>query len=306
MDLDQQAATVGRRQRALITKAQAERIGFTRAQIAQRLRTRRWEVLRLNVYAFAGAPRTWEQVVQATILSLGDGVVASHDTALRLYGGRISDGVAIEVSAWRSRRIEMTGVRSHRSLLLFDADRAVRQGIAVTSTARLVIDLSSRRSRSELGRVVDDLQRRKLLRLPRVAQCLNRLGPAPGRSPATVQAVLAARWPGYDAGDSDLESRVLRLLVAHGLPIPRQQVRVALPGRRCYIDLAYPPIMLAIEIDSWSYHRYRSEFDGDRAKGNELVLLGWHVVRITDGMSDAEIIDFIGRALEALGDFAVA
>lgn len=239
-------------------------------------------------------------MVLATTLSLGQGVAASHDTALALFGGRASRGELIEVSADRPRQIRMDGVAAHRSLLLFDADRSQRAGIPVTSTSRIVVDLSSRRSPHQLGRIVDDLLRRRLLRLPDLARCVGRLGPAPGRSPAVVEAVLTERWVGYVPGDSDLESRVLRLLVAAGLPVPRQQLRVKVGGRRCYIDLAYPEIRLAIEIDSWAYHQYRSAFDGDRAKANELTLLGWHVLRITDAMTDSVIVDLIRRALETL------
>ena len=121
-----------------------------------------------------------------------------------------------------------------------------------------------------------------------------------------MHAVLAARWDGYDPGDSDLESRVLRALAAAGLPLPGQQVRVTVGGRRCYLDLAYVEIRLAIEIDSWAYHRFRSAFDGDRAKGNELLLLGWRVLRLTDAMSDAQVVDDRRRALHALGHIAVA
>ena len=97
----------------------------------------------------------------------------------------------------------------------------------------------------------------------------------------SVHEVLAARWAGYDPGDSDLESRVLRAL-ARGRASRCRASRsgCSVGERRCYLDLAYVEIRLAIEIDSWAYHRFRSAFDGDRAKGNELSLLGWQVLRL--------------------------
>jgi very-short-patch-repair endonuclease len=306
-DVDRLVAALAERQRGLITKEQALELGLQPAQVAWRTRSGAWLIERRNVYRFAGVPVSWEQAVLATTLSLGAGVVASHETALRLHTGRRERGdEVLEVSSPRHRRVVIPGVRAHRSVVLFDADLVVRHGIRVTSPARTVVDLSSRRTAKELGRVVDELLRRRLLRLPSLAQCVARLGPAPGRSPRKVHEVLQARWEGYDPGDSDLESRVLAALHVAGLPLPRQQYRVVIEGRRRYIDLAYPDLKLAIEIDSWAYHRFRSSFDGDRARDNELVVLGWYVLRITDRMTDAEIVAVVRRALEALGGFAVA
>jgi very-short-patch-repair endonuclease len=295
-------APLGRRQRGLLTRAQALDGGLTPDQLEWILRSRQLIRMGRGIYAFPGAPNTWEQRVLATILLAGDGVVASHETAAQLYGARTAPdaGQAIEVSASRGRRIRLVGVRAHQSLVLFDADQAVRGGIPCTSPARLVVDLSGRRSVEELGRLVDDLQRRRLVHLRQVAQCASRLRLAPGRSLATVRKVLELRWEGYGPGDSDLESRILRALHQAGVPLPRQQVRVAIGGRRCYLDLAYPEVMLAIEIDSWAFHRQRSAFDRDRAKGNELALLGWQVLRVTDAMTDEEIVALVRRALRVL------
>ena len=146
----------------------------------------------------------------------------------------------------------------------------------------LVGSTRRRPERSPLGRRAGAGHRRSVAasaasQLPTLAQCAARLAPAPGRSLGRVRAILRARWTGYDPGDSDLESRVLRAVVAAGLPVPRQQHRVVIGGRRRYIDLAYPAIRLALEIDSWAYHRFRSTFDADRAKSNELTVLGWRV-----------------------------
>ena len=102
--------------------------------------------------------------------------------------------------------------------------------------------------------------------------------------------LLGERLPGYDPGDSDLETRVLRLLVASGFLPPVQQHRLRLGSRTIRIDLAYPEDRLAIELDGWDHHRTRTAFDDDRARANLLVASGWSVVRFTSRSSDAEII----------------
>jgi very-short-patch-repair endonuclease len=111
-----------------------------------------------------------------------------------------------------------------------------------------------------------------------------------------IHALLAARLDGYDAGDSDLETKVLRWLVTAGLAPARQQFRVLLEGRTCKIDLAYPELKIAIELDGWDTHRTRSAFDDDRARANALVLAGWIVLRFTSRSTADEVVEAVRAA----------
>jgi very-short-patch-repair endonuclease len=67
------------------------------------------------------------------------------------------------------------------------------------------------------------------------------------------------------------------------------------------IDVAYPEARLAIELDGWDTHRSRSAFQADRAKGNDLVLIGWRLLRFTSTSTDAEIVAAVRAALAASG-----
>lgn len=154
--------------------------------------------------------------------------------------------------------------------------------------------------------MLDEGLRRRLVRLERLRSCAARLYKSPGRRPSVISDLLAARVPGYEPGDSDLETRVLRLLVACGLPSPVQQHRVRLGGRTFKIDLAYPAFKLAIELDGWEFHRTRSAFDEDRARANALVLDGWTLVRFTSRSTDAEIVACVTAALRRSGRSGVA
>lgn len=113
--------------------------------------------------------------------------------------------------------------------------------------------------------------------------------------------LLAERLPGYDPGDSDLETRVLCLLVSSGFPPPVQQHRLRLGGRTFKIDLAYPARRLAIELDGWEHHRTRTAFDDDRSRANLLVADGWSLVRFTSRSTDDEIVGCIRAALDRFG-----
>jgi very-short-patch-repair endonuclease len=292
MRIEQLAAT----QHGVFTYDQATQAGYTIRQIGHRVRSGQWLRLSRRVLGVHGAPSSFDQAVMVAVLAGGEGTVGSHMTSGVLYRIPDADRSVLEVTTPLRRQLSLDGVIAHRSGTLFDADvRRVRR-IPVTAPARLVVDLSGRLSVDELGIVVDDLLRRRMVRLWQVADCSQRLGRAPGRSPKTVQAVLAARWPGYDPGESTLETRVLRLIAQAGLPLPKQQHRVVIDGRRYRIDLAYPERLVAIECDGFTWHSQRSDWDRDRRRQNDLVALGWRVLRITAAMPDEEILDAI-RAL---------
>lgn len=176
-----------------------------------------------------------------------------------------------------------------------------RERIPVTTVARTIVDLSGRFSVAKLGRMTDHGLRKGMLRLNDLRRCVAGLHPAPGRHPNKVHRVLRRRLRGYEPGDSDLEMRFVRALVAAGMPEPIQQHRVSLGSRRCRIDLAYPDLMLAIEVDGWEFHGTRTAFDEDRARANDLVVAGWNVMRFTSTMTNEQAVLTTAAAREALG-----
>ena len=301
VDVHRQLTRIAAAQHGLITADQARIAGLGLSQRRWLTRSGRWLALRPGVYALAGSPPSRAQQVAAVALCLQPGAWLSHATAGWLWGFRDVEGDEIEVITSLERRVGLVGVRSHRSGCLFSADLTVHGRLPVTSPERTLVDLSGRLAAADLAGVLDDGLRRHVLRLERLRRCVDRLACAPGRRLAAVQGLLAARLPGYDPGDSDLETRVLRLLVRNGLPVPVQQYRVRLAGRAFRVDLAYPDSRLAIELDGWEYHRSRTAFDQDRSRANALVVAGWSVVRFTSRSSDDEIIGCVSAARAAFG-----
>jgi hypothetical protein len=292
---------IARRQHALITHEQALAAGLNPFQIRRRCRSEEWRVARPGVYAIGGAPPTWLQSVAAVALA-GRPAWISHHTAAAIWGVPDVDGDPIHVVTELGRRLRLDGVRGHRSGALFSADLSTHHRIPVTTAARAIVDISGSLSYRHVGRAVDDAIRRRVMTLAAFRSCVGRLGEAPGRRLGVLHEVLAERVPGYDPGDSDLETRVLRLLVAHGFPPPVQQHRVRLGGRTFKIDLAYPTLRLAIELDGWEFHGSRSAFDDDRTRANLLVAAGWTLVRFTSRSTDAEIV----ACLAAFGQLGAA
>lgn len=289
--------TIALAQHGLATRRQILDLGGTDSLIARRIRTGQWARARRGVIVVGPIAASWEQRVLAACLAAGDGVLASHRTAGRHWGVVDRSG-RIEVLAGDERVLALHGVRAHRTLLLPPMDRAVHRGIPVTSVARTLVDLSRGQDQVVVGGWLDDAMRRLELDLRELRSCIARLA-GPGRpQPTALIGALAERWAGYDPGDSALEARALLAIARAGLPIPVQQHGVRRPdGGLAFIDLAYPDVMVAIELDGYEHHRTRGAFDRDRARANDLTLLGWRVYRFTWTMADEAIVATVARAI---------
>src|SRR5690242_14795061 len=301
MDLFHAIAPVAARQHGLFSAEQAAEQRVSHDLLRRELRRGRLVRLRLGIYAVSGSPATWERSVMAAVLAAGGDAVASHTTAAVVWQLPNVSAETTEVSTDRPRRARLQGIRVHRSVAFLDEEHAVHNDIPVTSVARTIVDLSARLSILQLGIATDDALRRNILTLNELRRCVGGLAPGPGRRTARIHELLAVRLTGYDPGDSELEMRVLRAIVAAGLPEPVQQHELRLPTRRCRIDLAYPGVRLAIEVDGFGPHTTRTAFDRDRARANDLTTAGWSILRFTSASTDRQIRDAVAASLTRLG-----
>jgi len=285
------------RQHGLVTLDDVRRAGLSDDIVHRRLRHGRWSLQRRGVYRVNGAPATEAQAVMAACLVAGPAAVASHLTAARLWRLRLPDPELIELTTPPGRRVRAEGVRQHRTPFLARDEVHRVQGIPVTSVARTLVDCSGRVRRRELGRVVDDALRRRLVRLPDLARSHARVAPGGGRRTAALARVLTERGPGHDPGGSDREAQVARALAAAGLPAPVQQHTVVVAGRTFHLDVAYPEARVAVEFDGWDAHRGFEAFHGDRERARLLVAAGWRLVHVTARTAPADLVRDVGSLL---------
>jgi len=279
-----------------------ETAGFTDDAVRRQIRAGRWRHLRHGVYVVNGAPESWEQAVLGTVLASGPDAVASHATAGVLWGlPNLQHEVSFHVSTPRPRRVRQFGVRVHRTLRFLAVEHELCRQIPVTSLARTLVDLSGSMSVAQHGIATDFARRERDLRLADLQRCVVGLPPGPGRKPTRIHSVLRARLAHHDETESGLEVRVLRAIVGAGLPEPVQQYPVQIGDRRRRLDLAYPNLKLAIEIDGWTHHSPRSAFDGDRARENELEIIGWDRLHFTSAFTDRQVGETVAAKLAALG-----
>jgi very-short-patch-repair endonuclease len=293
--MDDRLRGLARKQLGLVSRRQALEL-LTADQIRRRLRTHALEAVRPGVYRIAGAPESWEQAVLGACLAV-PGSAASFRCAAALWGLERFRRDLVEITVPERERRRLEGVIVHDSAVVGPLHRATVGVIPVTSPARTLCDLTAVETRWPVERAVDEALRKKLVTLrtlTRVAAALE----GRGRMRCTVmREILEARAPGFHPGESDPELRIMKLLARAGLPAPMPQHRVRLGKRTIRIDLCYPEQKIAIEYDGWDHHRGRQAFDDDRARANDLVLLGFRVLRFTSKSTDQTIVDTVATAL---------
>jgi hypothetical protein len=261
--VDAAIARIAYRQHSLILREQALGVGMTDEMIRHRINTGRWVRVAPGLYRLAGVPVTWKQRAMAACLISGPGAVVSHRSAAVLWGvsGFRPGPLDITVPPGRSNRNSLA--RVHRS----PVDGVRRDGILVTRAARTIADLARVVSGDLLEEAVDDALCRRLCRI----EDLHGGG-------SVLREVLAA-WNGDGLAEGVAEMRVVRGLLAAGLPQPVRQYEIWVNGVMiARVDLAYPPFRLAMELDGFRWHAGRRPFRSDRMRRNRVEAAGWRLL----------------------------
>ena len=297
MHAEERVVRRSRRLKGLITHTQALACGMTATTIQRRVLAGAWLEIRPGVYVVGGAPPTWEQTLLAVTIGFDDCWI-SHGTGGRVWDLPAAPEIdAIEVLRPYGRFRRIDGVVAHRSRIIVPADVTRHHGIPVTSIARTIVECSGRLSVAQTGKMLDEAKRKDPRAIEDARACFARLASGGRRRLRSIRAALAFRIPGYDPGESDLELVALRTIIRAGLPMPVQQHRVVLNGKRRRIDLAYPDRKIAIELESWEWHSGREAFDDDKARASDLVADGWRVIQITSRHDEADIVRWIASTL---------
>lgn len=269
MHVDAVLARVAACHHGLVTRHEAHAGGLSDRMIHDRVVSGRWVLVAPGVYRLAGVPVTWKQRALAACLIAGPEAVVSHRSAAVLW----------RVSGFRPGRIEITVPpgRSNRNALarVHRSERVesvVRDGVPVTRPAATIVDLAGVVGGQLLEEAVDDVLCRRLCRLDQLR------APAGRRGSRALRAVLEA-WNGDALPAGVAEMRVIRQLLAAGLPDPVRQHEIHHHGQFvARVDLAYPDDRLAIELDGFRWHAGRGPFRSDRLRRNRIEAAGWRLL----------------------------
>ena len=276
------ALAVAQRQHALITRAQALELGVHRRTIARLLQAGRLEVASRGVYRVGGSTRTWEQRALSFVLAAGEEAVVSHLAAAHLWTlDDFGPPGLVDITTPRHRRHLVVGARVHESLDPHLFDRRVRWQIPVTGPARTVLDVCwvVDDDLTALG-ALDEMLRRRHVTWDELWTCLVLHARRGRNGVARFRRILQRRW-GTRAPRGHFGRVVEALLVDAGLPQPTGEFPVCVDGHPYRLDLAYPDVKVAIELDDKGSHLTDAAFESDPIRENRLKLEGWLVLRYT-------------------------
>jgi hypothetical protein len=155
-------------------------------------------------------------------------------------------------------------------------DLTVVRGIVTTTTARTLFDLSGVHRPGLVELAFENALRRGLTTESDLAAMVKRVSRSGRPGGPVLRRLLEARAPDRRPTESEMETRLLQAIRAHGLPEPTPQFEVwqgaAFIGR---VDAAYPEAKIAIEYDSDEFHSGRAATARDRDRRHRLMVAGW-------------------------------
>lgn len=279
------------RQHGVVSRVQALEAGLTRDQLEHGVGTGRWVRVARGVYRMAGAPFSWQQATMTACLTSKG--VASHLTAAALLGFA-EPPLIPHVTVPRGSSARMGGVVVHWGTL-GPSDRCWVGPMPCTRPGRTLIDCAYLVTFEALCELVDAAFCAGLADPGGVRRAAVRASRAPGRRGlAAIRSALEVWTPGAPPG-SPAEMRLVRRLVAYGLPEPVRQFVVRDPAGRfvARVDLAWPDRRLALEYDGRRWHGPR-RWTADGERGDRLRECGWRVERVR-----IEMLSNAGRSLPA-------
>lgn len=264
-----------RRQAGVISRRQLARAGVSDTRIDSLVRRRELHELLPAVYSPRPVPSSPRQRMWAA--ALWSGGVISHRSAATLWRLPMPEPAVVHVTVDDRRfRKPVSHVRLHRVRLgrlhctRFD-------GLPVTDRSRTVVDLLRT---EQYGAARDLLDRALQQRWVTEFDLCEAVRKEPGRAGnGQLRRLMSELSPGAQA---ESERRLHTLLRRHEIGGWVAQYPVRLPAGVAYIDVAFPWQRIAIEVDGRRAHDIASgRFESDRIRQNELVALGWRVLRVT-------------------------
>jgi hypothetical protein len=268
---DARVASIASRQHGVITTAQLAEVGIDKYRLDKRVRSGRLHRLHRGVYAVGHRSLGWRGRWLAAVLAAGDGAVLSHSSALALWGFlRPIQGPAHVTVDAAVRRKSRSGIVVHRSRTLTARDVTRRHGIAVTTPSRTIEDVRG---------TIEPYLFRRALRQAELA----------GHRVPHLSVVKRSR--------SDLELFFLAFCERHHLPRPLVNYRI----HGYLVDFFFPDQRVAVETDTWTYHRGSVAFEDDHAR--DLALRAHRITtrRYTDDQLEAASDAVAADLREALG-----
>ena len=293
------AARVLADQQSLITTDQAGKVGIGRKRCQRLVDSGLWERLDHGVYGPAGVAMTWRRRVMLGLLLAPDGSLGSHRACAALLGVGDLVRAVPEITIPRGSTLRRPWLVVHESTDLHLADRRVVDGIPVTGPKRLAMDLGGVVSPKQYRQVVRGLRSQHGVDFPALLRTYLRHKRSGRNGGAALRDWLDRYVDVGGVPESALEQVALDAFLDAFLdaglhPVAQHWVEVD-GGARYRLDLAFPALLIAIEVDG-SQHEEKPATRDDARRKAALEAAGWTVLRIRAATFTADLL----RAIEAV------
>jgi very-short-patch-repair endonuclease len=268
----------------VVARAELEALGWSDGRIAHAVHSGALIRVWRGVYRLAGVAWTRRAGFHAAVLAVGADAHLARWSAAELHGFCEPRPRPVDVLIPHRRTVEVRTdgfLRISRTRALPEPDRAVVGELPVTAPARTVLDLAATTATTRLAELVAAAIRVHACGVEDLQAVMSRRPNVRGRG--RLRQVLHLLDEDGGRSRSDVEVVALRELVRAGLPRPAVAFKVHDDQGRfvAEVDLAYPEVRLAIEIDGYRWHSTPAQKRADEDRQNRLVLAGWTVLRFS-------------------------
>lgn len=292
---EEPVALLARRQHGVVARRQLLARGLSSSAIGRRVEAGSLHVVHAGVYAVGHPHLTRHGRWTAAVLACGPRAALGYGTAAFVWAMRRGEPALTEVVVAHGRARAHRGVRVHRHPGLTRDEVTTERGVFVTCPARTILDYAAVATDRELEHALDQTEKQELTDYPAL-DALARAHPR-HRGSARLRRTLATYEAGAAPTRSDLEKAFLAVCERHGLPRPL----VNLPLCGMTVDFVFPAERVAVETDSWKWHRGRTAFERDRARDAVLAAAGWRTLRFTDRqieLGEQSVVRALATALQ--------
>lgn len=275
-----------RMQHGVVARWQLLELGWSAAEIAHRVATRRLHPLYRGVYAVGRPDVSREGTLMAAVLACGPAAVLSHAGAAELWGIDSRRHAEIDVSVLQSAVRRRSGIVLHRRTCLAPDETTLESGIPVTRPARTLVDLATRLSPGALEAAINEADKVGLIDPEKLREALDGFTGQPGAG--RLRRLLDRRT--FTLTDSELERLFLPITRQAGMTLPLTRQRV----NGFKVDFYWPDLGLVVETDGLRYHRTAASQTLDRRRDQAHTAAGLTALRFTHAQ-----IKFEPRCVEA-------
>jgi predicted transcriptional regulator of viral defense system len=270
-------ARMAKKQHGVVSIRQLEGpIGLSQRSVARAVGSGRLSRLYRGVYAVGHTELSRHGQCLAAVLAVGPGALLSYHSAGWLWGLWQGSPAPFEVTAFVPRHhAPPEGVVRHRARNLAEEDRALVDGVPVTSVARTLLDLAWKLRSDQLRRALARAEDLGLLDLEAIHAVIERNR---GHHGAKRLSFALAIYEPPIWTRSEFERRFVAYLVEAGLPRPATGWNEV--GHE--IDVFWPQARFGVELDTWQTHGTRDAFEVDHDRDLDFALADVDMVRVSE------------------------